>query len=205
MLAHPLQDLCQLAVGECDKRQDAVVTFSPKVFLPVTHLCRDTCAYCTFAQPPEAGSRAYMTTAEVLQVARTGEAAGCTEALLTLGDKPELRYPAARAELDELGFATTLEYVWHLCKAILTETTLLPHVNAGVMTKEEMAMLRDVSVSQGLMLETTAPEVLRPGGAHAGCPDKLPAARLDTIAHAGAPACWAADMVWTRHGRRALG
>ena len=186
MLSHPLADLCQQAAEERDRGHGDTVTFSAKVFLPVTRLCRDTCAYCTFAHPPRANVPAFMTAAEVLAVARDGERAGCTEALLTLGDKPELRYPQATAELAAMGFDTTIEYVRHLCELLLTETSLLPHVNAGVMTAAEIAALRDVSVSQGLMLETTAEAVLHAGGAHANCPDKQPEVRLKTIEDAGA-------------------
>ena len=189
MLAHPLEDLCRQAASIRDAGHPNIVTFSPKVFLPITRLCRDACGYCTFAQPPRPGQRAYMTEAEVLDIARQGASAGCTEALLTLGDKPELLYPEARAELERLGFQTTLQYVTHICAVILRETGLLPHVNAGVMSRAEMAALREVSASQGLMLESTAPQLLAPGGAHEGCPDKEADARLATIAHAGAYFC----------------
>jgi FO synthase len=186
MLHHPLDDLCQQAAALRDEAHPTAVTFSPKVFLPITRLCRDACGYCTFAQPPRAGVRAYMTAAEVLGVARRGAAAGCTEALLTLGDKPELLYPQARAELEQLGFASTIEYVAHICAVVMRETGLLPHVNAGVMSRGELTAVRHVSASQGLMLESTAAEVLEPGGAHDGCPDKEPDARLATIRDAGA-------------------
>ena len=189
MLARPLEDLCQHAAPIRDAGHPNIVTFSPKVFLPITRLCRDACGYCTFAQPPRLGQRVYMTEAEVLDIARQGASAGCTEALLTLGDKPELLYPEARAELEQLGFETTLQYVTHICAVILRETGLLPHVNAGVMSRAEMAALREVSASQGLMLESTAPQLLTPGGAHEGCPDKQADARLATIAHAGAYFC----------------
>ena len=131
-----------------------LVTYSPKVFIPLTKLCRDVCHYCTFAQPPRRGERAYMTGDEVLAVARAGAEAGCYEALFTLGDKPELRYRAAREELAELGCETTLEYLARMCELVLAETGLLPHVNPGVMTREDVELLRPVSASMGLMLET---------------------------------------------------
>jgi FO synthase len=162
-----------------------LVTYSPKVFIPLTKLCRDVCHYCTFARPPRRGERAFMTVDEVLQVARAGAAAGCHEALFTLGDKPELRYRAAREELASLGCETTLEYLARAAGAVLEETGLLPHVNAGVMSAEDVRGLRRVSVSQGLMLEGTAPRLAERGRPHFGSPDKAPAARLATIAAAG--------------------
>ncbi len=162
-----------------------IVTYSPKVFIPLTKLCRDVCHYCTFARPPRRGERAYMTEKEVLEVARAGAAAGCREALFTLGDKPELRYRVAREELAELGCNTTLEYLARCARLVLEETGLLPHLNPGVMTEEGIAALREVSVSQGLMLEGTAPALAARGGPHFGSPDKLPEARLATIEAAG--------------------
>jgi FO synthase len=167
------------------RRRGRVVTFSPKVFIPLTKLCRDVCHYCTFARPPRRGERAYMSEEEVLAVARAGAGAGCREALFTLGDKPELRYRAARDELAELGCATTVEYLARCAKLVLEETGLLPHTNPGVLSREELTRLRAVSVSQGLMLETAAERLSRRGGAHFGSPDKLPSARLETIRLAG--------------------
>ena len=162
-----------------------VVTFSPKVFIPLTKLCRDVCHYCTFAQPPRRGERAYLRADEVLGIARAGAAAGCREALFTLGDKPELRYRAARAELAELGCETTLEYLAELAGLVLRETGLLPHLNPGVMSAEDLRGLRRVSASQGLMLETLSGRLSERGGPHFGSPDKLPALRVATIAAAG--------------------
>ena len=165
-----------------------LISYSKKVFIPLTQLCRDICSYCTFAQAPDrtnAGKRAYLTADEVLAIARAGEAAGCTEALFTLGDKPELRYKAAREELAALGHATTIDYLHAMCARVLKETSLLPHVNPGVMTREEMAKLREVSASQGLMLESTSERLCEKGGPHFGSPDKRPAARLDTLRLAG--------------------
>src|SRR3954462_12630829 len=133
----------------------SLVTYSPKVFIPLTKLCRDVCGYCTFAQPPRRGERAFMSEEEVVAVARAGARAGCREALFTLGDKPELRYAVARDELASLGHSTTLAYLAEVCGQVLRETGLLPHVNPGVMTRDDMAMLREVSVSQGIMLEST--------------------------------------------------
>lgn len=199
MLHEPLDSLMARAARLRDARGDRTITFSPKAFLPLTKLCRDACKYCTFAQPPQPGRRAYMTLPEVLAIARAASAAGCTEALLTLGDKPELIYPEAQLELHSMGFETTVEYVRHVCAALLTSTGLVPHVNAGVMTAADLASLREVSASQGLMLETTAAAVAEPGGAHEGCPDKEPAARLRTIELAGAHVTPAAGAA-TCHG-----
>ena len=162
-----------------------LVTYSPKVFIPLTKLCRDVCHYCTFAQPPRRGERAYMSADEVLEVARAGAAAGCHEALFTLGDKPELRYRAAREELAEVGCETTIQYLARMCDLVLRETGLLPHVNPGVMSREELALLRTVSASQGLMLETASARLSERGGPHFGSPDKLPERRLETIRLAG--------------------
>jgi FO synthase len=162
-----------------------LVTYSPKVFIPLTKLCRDVCHYCTFAQPPRRGERAYMSGDEVLSVARAGAEAGCHEALFTLGDKPELRYRAARDELAELGCETTLEYLARMCELVLAETGLLPHVNPGVMTRADLELLRPVSASMGLMLETTSERLSAKGGPHYGSPDKLPERRLETLRLAG--------------------
>ncbi|HEX6679249.1 MAG TPA: 5-amino-6-(D-ribitylamino)uracil--L-tyrosine 4-hydroxyphenyl transferase CofH [Gaiellaceae bacterium] len=163
-----------------------LVTYSPKVFIPLTKLCRDVCGYCTFARPPRRGERAYMSEDEVLEVARAGAAAGCREALFTLGDKPELRYRVARAELAALGCETTLEYLARCARLVLEETGLLPHLNPGLLSVEDSRALRQVCVSQGLMLETTAERLADRGGPHWASPDKLPAARLATIDAAGA-------------------
>jgi FO synthase len=166
-------------------RGERLITYSPKVFVPLTMLCRDVCHYCTFARPPRRGERAFMSIEEVLDVARAGAAAGCREALFTLGDKPELRYRAAREELARLGCATTLEYVERAARAVLEETGLLPHLNPGVLTREDVLRLRPVSASMGLMLETSSDRLSARGGPHFGSPDKLPARRLETIAAAG--------------------
>ena len=162
-----------------------LVTYSPKVFIPLTTLCRDVCGYCTFARPPRRGERAYLTEAEVLAIARAGAAAGCTEALFTLGDKPELRYKVARAELAALGCETTLEYLGRVAKLVLDETGLLPHLNPGVMSREELVALRPVSASMGIMLETVSERLSAKGGPHWASPDKEPARRLETIELAG--------------------
>src|SRR6476619_350901 len=182
MLDRPLEELLSEARG---LRRSPVVTYSPQVFIPLTKLCRDVCHYCTFAGPPKRGERAYLTPDEVLDIARAGAAAGCTEALFTLGDKPELRYPVAREELAQLGFATTSEYLAHCAGRVLDETGLLPHLNPGVMSRGELELLRPVSASMGIMLETVADRLSQKGGPHWASPDKVPAARLETIRLAG--------------------
>src|SRR5437879_9653590 len=156
LLERPLVELCAEARALCDQGHGRLVTYSPKVFIPLTTLCRDVCHYCTFARPPRRGERAYMTADEVLAVARAGAVAGCHEALFTLGDKPELRYRVARDELAALGCSTTLEYLAHCARLVLDETGLLPHVNPGVLSPNDALDLRGVSASRGLMLETTA-------------------------------------------------
>ncbi|HEX2240158.1 MAG TPA: 5-amino-6-(D-ribitylamino)uracil--L-tyrosine 4-hydroxyphenyl transferase CofH [Actinomycetota bacterium] len=161
------------------------ITFSKKVFIPLTKLCRDSCGYCTFAHPPRAGESAYLSIDEVLTIARAGEAAGCKEALFTLGEKPERKWPEARLELQSLGFDSTIDYLAAACRAVLEETSLLPHANPGTLTEDETRKLRPVSVSQGMMLETLSPRLLARGMAHFGAPDKKPAARLATLEAAG--------------------
>jgi FO synthase len=186
LLEAPLDELCAEARRLREAGHATTVTYSPKVFVPLTKLCRDVCHYCTFARPPRRGERAYMTIDEVRDVARAGAAAGCKEALFTLGDKPELRYRAARDELASLGFETTLDYLAHAAKTVLDETGLLPHLNPGVMSPEDLRMLRCVSASMGLMLETTSDRLSARGGPHFGSPDKTPTVRLDTLRAAGA-------------------
>ncbi len=171
-----------------DRGHGANVSYSRKVFIPLTKLCRDSCHYCTFAQPPRRAAAAYLTPDEVLAIARAGARAGCREALFTLGDKPELRYGAARAALTQLGHATTLDYLAAMAELVIKETGLLPHLNPGVMSLDELQRLRRVSVSQGIMLETAADRLAQKGGPHFGSPDKVPAVRLATIAAAGAAA-----------------
>lgn len=161
------------------------VSYSRKVFIPLTHLCRDVCHYCTFARPPRRGEAAFMTPEQVLEVARAGERAGCHEALFTLGDKPELRYRAACEALDSLGYDSTVDYLAEMCALVLRETSLLPHVNPGVMTAEEIAALRRVSVSQGIMLESASKRLGERGGPHFGSPDKDPDVRLESMRQAG--------------------
>lgn len=161
------------------------VSYSRKVFIPLTQLCRDVCHYCTFAQPPRDLAQPFLMADDVLAIARAGVAAGCKEALFTLGDKPELRYRAAREALANLGHQTTLSYLGEMARLVLDETGLLPHLNPGLMAEAEIAELRGVSASMGIMLESSSERLCGRGGPHWGSPDKEPAARLETIRAAG--------------------
>ena len=181
LLASPLEDLLEEARRVRNRRYGTRVTFSPKVFIPLTMLCRDRCGYCTFAKPPARLAAAYLTADEVLAIARAGAAAGCHEALFTLGERPELRFPGAAAWLAEHGFASTVDYLAECCRLVGSETGLLPHANAGALFEDELAQLRTVTVSQGMMLESLA-ETL---DCHRNSPDKTPARRLATLEAAG--------------------
>ena len=181
----PLPELVVAAGRLRDEGHGRHISYSRKVFIPLTHLCRDVCHYCTFAERPRAGRSAYLSSDEVLAIARAGAAAGCTEALFTLGDKPELRYRAARDALDAFGHDTTIDYLQAMCALVLRETGLLPHANPGVMSRSELASLRTVSASQGVMLESLSARLCEPGRVHYGSPDKRPEARLETLRLAG--------------------
>ena len=161
------------------------ISYSRKVFIPLTQLCRDVCHYCTFAGPPRRGQAPYLATDEVLRIARAGVQAGCQEALFTLGDQPEVRFVAAGTQLAELGFASTLEYLEHCARLVFEETGLLPHLNAGTMNSEQFERLRRVSASMGTMLESSAERLAQKGGPHHRSPDKHPVARLATLRAAG--------------------
>ena len=162
-----------------------VITYSRKVFLPLTNLCRDYCGYCTFRRDPGQPGAHTMTPDEVLQVARAGEKLGCTEALFSLGDKPELAFPQMRDDLHRLGYSSTLQYLEAMCELVLRETTLLPHPNPGLLSAEWLKRLAVCSPSIGLMLETTSNDLMSPSRAHDNAPDKLPSKRLKTIEDAG--------------------
>jgi FO synthase len=161
------------------------VTYSRKVFIPLTHLCRDVCHYCTFAQVPRKVMAPYMSIEEVLEVARHGASMGCKEALFTLGEKPELRYKAARDALAEMGYESTTDYLFAAAKAVFEETGMLPHLNPGNLEPEELARLKTVSPSMGIMLESASERLCEKGMPHYGSPDKIPAVRLQTLANAG--------------------
>ena len=174
-------ELLGLASDRRDELFGSRVTYSPKVFIPLTKLCRDRCGYCTFAESPRTAAAPYLTPQEVLAIAEQGAAAGCHEALFTLGEAPELRYPVAAAWLAEHGHATTVDYLAEMAALVLTETGLLPHANAGALGRDELASLRTSCASQGMMLESLRPDL----AAHRGAPDKDPARRLFTIDAAG--------------------
>ena len=172
----------------CELRRQGhgkLFSFSPKVFIPVTRLCRDTCGYCTFAKSPRAVASPFMSPDEILDVARRGAAAGCTEALFTLGDRPEQRYRVAQDALAALGHGTTIGYLDEMARLVHREVGLLVHLNAGILTADEVARMRCVTVSQGLMLESTSMRLCQKGGPHYGCASKLPAARIAAIEAAG--------------------
>ncbi len=166
-------------------RTGNVITYSRKVFIPLTRLCRDRCAYCTFAREPKEPEPFGLTKAEVLAIARTGERAGCKEALFSLGDKPETRYPQYRQWLQRQGYASTIDYLRTMCELVVTETSLLPHTNAGVLSEREIEQLRPFNASMGMMLEQTSTRLLAPGQAHYRCPDKIPDVRLKALEAAG--------------------
>ena len=176
-----LGDLLQQAAAIRDATTGTRVTYSPKVFIPLTMLCRDKCGYCTFAQPPARLDAPYLTPDQVLAIARDGAAAGCHEALFTLGERPEERYPVARAWLTDNGYTSTVDYLAAMCELVITETGLLPHANAGALFPDELARLRQVSASQGMMLESLDPDL----DCHRGSPDKTPERRLATLEAAG--------------------
>jgi FO synthase len=185
LLAAPTAALAAEAATLRDAGFGPLVSYSRKVFIPLTHLCRDVCHYCTFARPPRKGEAAYLSPDRVLAIAEAGARAGCREALFTLGDRPERRYGAARDALAALGHATTIDYLAAMADLVFRETGLLPHANPGALTAAEIAQLRAVAVSQGIMLESASERLCRRGGPHFGSPDKAPAVRLATIDAAG--------------------
>ncbi len=177
--------LCEAASAIRDRGKGPSVSFSKKVFIPLTYLCRDYCGYCTFRADPQPGVRPYLLPDEVLQIAEAGRRAGCKEALFSLGDQPETVFPEAKAFLKSMGFERTLEYLAAMCELVLEQTGLLPHSNPGLMPAEDLRRLRETNVSVGLMLESSAPRLLRAGGAHWKAPDKVPLLRLRVIENAG--------------------
>ncbi len=180
-----LQALITTAARVRDHHKGRVVTFSPKVFVPLTNLCRDFCGYCTFRKAPDEPGAKTMTLDDVLRVVRQGKLLGCTEVLFSLGDKPEAIYPEMKQFLAERGHQRTLDYLRDACRIVLEETELLPHSNPGVMGKGDLQKLKQVNVSMGLMLESVSERLLRPGAAHDNAPDKTPAVRLKTLEEAG--------------------
>ena len=180
-----LLELLQEASDVRNTRTGRVITYSRKVFIPLTNLCRDRCAYCTFARETGDEKAHTMTPDEVLALARAGQRAGCKEALFSLGDKPELRYPEHREWLEHRGFGSTIEYLEAMCRLVFEETGLLPHANPGVLSHDEMEHLRPVNASMGMMLESASSRLMELGEAHYRCPDKFPTTRLTALKTAG--------------------
>jgi FO synthase len=181
----PLETLLDAAAALRDRFKGRTVSYSKKVFIPLTHLCRDYCGYCTFRADPQAGVQLYMLPDQVLAVAEAGRHAGCKEALFSLGDKPERVFPEAKEFLKKLGFESTLEYLASMCELVLEKTGMLPHSNPGLMGADDLRRLRETNVSVGLMLESASPRLLRAGEAHWKAPDKVPSLRIRTIENAG--------------------
>jgi FO synthase len=181
----PLDALLETAAAVRDRVKGRSVSYSKKVFIPLTHLCRDYCGYCTFRADPQAGVQPYMLPDDVLRVAEAGRLAGCKEALFSLGDQPERIFPEAKEFLKKLGYDRTLEYLAAMCELVLEKTGLLPHSNPGVMAEDDLRRLRETNVSVGLMLESASPRLLRVGGAHWKAPDKVPSVRIRTLENAG--------------------
>ncbi len=180
-----LPSLCRVASILRDRGKGRDVTFSPKVFIPLTRLCRDFCGYCTFRQAPHQADGLYMSLEEVRAVAEAGERLGCTEALFTLGERPEQRYPEAKEWLRQHGYTTTLDYLGDASRIVLEETSLLPHANPGTMSRRELEQLKDVNASMGLMVENVSPRLFAAGGPHEFAPSKRPSVRIKTIELAG--------------------
>ena len=178
-------DLCAAAAELRNRGKGRVITFSPKVFIPLTRLCRDFCGYCTFRQAPAEAESLFLSADEVLAVARAGERLGCTEALFTLGERPEQRYPEAQEWLSDNGHRTTLEYLAAMCQLVFEQTDLLPHGNPGTMSRRELLTLQPTNPSVGIMLESSSPRLYASGGPHEFAPSKRPRVRLRTIELAG--------------------
>jgi len=177
-----------LLQAACDKRQRQFgrqISYSRKVFVPLTNLCRDRCGYCTFVKQPGQCGAGYLSPDKVMEIVRRGESLGCKEALFSLGEKPELRYPEARKMLADLGYASTLDYLIAICRKVLQESTLIPHINCGTASLDELARIQEVCASFGIMLESVSTSLLRQGQAHHACPDKVPKRRLATLEAAG--------------------
>ena len=177
--------LCRAAARLRDQGKGRTISFSPKVFIPLTRLCRDHCGYCAFRQTPDAEFSPYMTPDQVLAIVRRGEELGCREALFVLGDRPERSYPRARHWLRRHGYDSTIDYLYDMCSLVLAETRLFPHSNPGILTRRELAALKQVNASMGLMLESGSSRLSQPGGPHYGNPTKDPRLRLRVLQDAG--------------------
>ncbi len=188
VLNHKSFDKNQLLLRASERRDTAwgkIVTYSRKVFVPLTNMCRDTCSYCTFVKHPNSKSARILDPDAVMDIVRLGERSGCKEVLLSLGEKPELRYEKARKELRKLGFSTMVGYLKFICQMILRESTLLPHVNAGTLSEDEISSLKPVTASMGMMLETVSRRLTKRGMPHFACPDKVPIQRIRTMNNMG--------------------
>ncbi|WP_456297126.1 7,8-didemethyl-8-hydroxy-5-deazariboflavin synthase CofG [Vibrio sp. AK197] len=168
-----------------DTHWGTTLTYSRKVFIPLTNMCRDTCRYCTFVKTPDSGQAHLMTPNEVLSTVVKGQTMGCKEALFSLGERPEKRYQLARDKLSQQGYRTTLDYLRDMAQLVLDSSLLVPHINAGALSYDELKMLRPVAGSMGMMLESLTDKLMQRGQAHHGCPDKTPQRRLDTLIAAG--------------------
>ncbi len=177
--------LCQSAAEIRDNRYGKTLTYSRKVFIPLTNMCRDTCGYCTFVKTPKSGEGNIMLPSQVLETVLKGQKQGCKEALFSLGEKPEARYRYAKDKLAMLGHGGMLDYVREQAQAVLEKTNLLPHINAGAMSLSEMQALKPVAASMGMMIESTGKHLMKKGQAHFACPDKAPEVRLNTLKYAG--------------------
>ena len=177
--------LCQAAAQIRDQNFGKVLTYSRKVFIPLTNMCRDTCGYCTFVKTPKSGEGNIMLPSQVLETVLKGQKQGCKEALFSLGEKPEARYKYAKDKLAMLGHNSMLDYVKEQAQAVLEKTDLLPHINAGAMSLAEMRGLKPVAASMGMMIESTSKQLMKKGQAHFACPDKEPEIRLNTLKYAG--------------------
>lgn len=180
----PSDDLIAEASRLRNEGHGTVITYSRKVFVPITTMCRDTCTYCTFVKPPGAGGE-YLTPEDVLAIVTAGDELDCTEALLTLGDSPEDKWPQAQEFLDAHGVETTIDYVVQMSELIRSETRLFPHANPGILSEDQIRQLRPTNVSMGLMLENISERLTEPGMPHHNCPDKVPSIRVETIRAAG--------------------
>ena len=180
-----LHALCESAAQVRDICYGQLLTYSRKVFIPLTNMCRDSCGYCTFVKTPESGQAGYLTPDEVMDIVQRGEQLGCKEALFSLGEKPELKYSYARDRLQTLGYSSTVDYLHDVAAQVIDQSYLLPHINAGTLDKDDVRRLKPVAASMGMMLENISRRLLRKGMAHHACPDKVPQARLKTIEYAG--------------------
>ena len=188
VLNHKSFEKDHLLLRALERRHDTwgdIVTYSRKVFVPLTNMCRDTCSYCTFVKDPSSKSARILDPESVMETVLLGERSGCKEVLLSLGEKPELRHEKAREELGKLGFSTMIEYLKFICKMILKESSLLPHINAGTLSKDEISALKPVSASMGMMLENVSRRLTKRGMPHFACPDKVPVQRIRTMNNMG--------------------